>query len=150
MKGKALEGRDGCLLRKYTNIFPKSQGKDTKNLLCNMIIQCSNWSLVFPNTSRKRQGFSQISRRVIFVRNQKMFGCSRSINTMSSLPPKLLTILITAYARPSYNYIIFLPETFHIMFLQCQENFKLKFSEKPMRFSHICHSCNMFSPYHQI
>jgi len=81
---------------------------------------------------------------------KKGFVVRESINTTSSLQPKLLTILKTFYIQPSYNYIVFFPETFHYSFLSCQVSFKLSFSEKPMRFSHICHSCNMFSPYDQI
>ena len=77
MKGKALEGRDGDLLRKYTNIFPKVLGKHTKNLLSDMMIYCSDSSLVFPTTRRKRQRFSQISRSVNLVQNYKRLCCWR-------------------------------------------------------------------------
>jgi len=50
----------------YQHLY-EEKGERHKNLFHNMTIYCSDSSLVFPNTSRKRQGFSKISRRVILV-----------------------------------------------------------------------------------
>ena len=116
MKGKALRGRGGGQLWKYSNIFPKRQAKDTKSLLSDMMVFASDSSLIVRNTSRKHQGFSQISRRVISVQNLKRLWCY-SVNKYNKIIEKKIGISIANYAQPSYNYITFLLETLNITFL---------------------------------
>ena len=56
MKGKALEGRGCGLMQKYTNIFPKRLGKDTKSLLLGVMVSSSKFE---PGTPEYKQEASK-------------------------------------------------------------------------------------------
>jgi hypothetical protein len=101
-------------MRKYTKLFPKGMWKDTKCLLRDMMVYWSKFEL---RTSEYKQETSAIQSKFPACNFKNVYGAQESINTIISFQPKLFTILITYYAQPSYNCIIFLPEPLNITFL---------------------------------
>ena len=78
MKGKALERRSGGgVLRKYIKIFPKRLGKDTKILLCDMMVAWSTFEPDIPKYKQEASAFQSNFSTSNFSTLLKYFWCSR-------------------------------------------------------------------------
>jgi hypothetical protein len=131
MKEQDLVGRVGDLLRKYTKTFPKRLGKDTKNLLCYMIVF---WSEFDPGTAEYTNEASEFQSNLStcnFSTQLKRLWYSSVYKYSKFIETKIIYGLITHYTQPSYNCITFLSESFNIVFLCVSRKLHVRCFRKP-------------------